>query len=67
MNIAGILSLTSKPAHLWTPEEEFEARDLLAATPEPLPESHVSLLFAMGEAEEARLRREGATTADLDD
>lgn len=67
MDTAAILALVSKPSHLWTTEEEFAAKDLLQATPEPLPETHVSLLFALGEAEDARLRRDGATSADLDD
>ena len=65
MNTAAILALATKPAHTWTLDEELAAKELLHGTPEPLPERHVSLLFAVGEAEDARLRREGAT--DLDD
>ena len=67
MDSSAVLALASKPGHLWTEEEEFAARDLLAATPEPLPEGHITLLFVLGDAEEARLRRAGATTADLED
>lgn len=67
MDTAATLALVSKPASTWTSEEEFAARDLLQATPEPLPESYVNLLFALGDAEESRLLREGASYADLDD
>jgi hypothetical protein len=67
MDTAAILALSSKAPHLWSEEEECAARDLLAATPEPLPKGHIKLLFALGDAEECRLRRQGATTADLED
>ena len=67
MDTSVVLALASKPGHLWTEDEENAARDLLAATPEPLPEGHIELLFALGDAEEARLRRQGATTTDLED
>jgi len=62
-----ILALSSKNPYTWTPAEERAAVRLLHATPEPLPSAHIKLLFAYGEAEEARLLREGATFADLDD
>lgn len=67
MNTAEILALVSKDPYTWTEAEEFAATDLLAATPEPLPREYINLLFACSDAEEARLRRLGATTADLDD
>lgn len=67
METPAILALASKPTHLWTKEEEFAATDLLHATPEPLSQEYINLLFACGDAEDARLRREGATSADLDD
>jgi hypothetical protein len=67
MDTSVVLALASKPGHLWTEEEENAARDLLAAMPEPLPEGHVNLLFVLGDAEEARLLRQGATYAELED
>lgn len=67
MDTAAILALVKKPAHTWTYEEECAAKDMLAATPEPLQDAHVRLLFTLGDAEEARLARQGATHADLDD
>ncbi len=67
MNTVEILSLAKKNPNSWTVEEEFAAKALLQATAEPLPEAYVALLFAVGDAEESRLRRGGATTADLDD
>ena len=67
MTTAEILALASKAPSTWTMEEEFAAADLLHATPEPLPQPFINLLFAHGAAEEARLYRDGATYADLDD
>jgi hypothetical protein len=67
MSTDEVLALVSKDPYSWTEEEEFAASDLLSATPEPLPEPYVTLLHVRCEAEEARLRRGGATSADLDD
>jgi len=67
MHTDQILALAAKPGDQWTDAEEHAAHDLLAVTPEPLPEAYVSLLFALGDAETARLVRGGASYADLDD
>ena len=67
MTTAEILALVSKEPSSWTFDEELEAQELLHSTPEPLPDSYVALLFAHGDAEESRLRAQGATSADLDD
>ena len=67
MKTPEILALVDKDPDTWTEEEEFAATDLLAATPEPLPKAYIKLLFASGDAEKARLFRQGATWADLDD
>ena len=54
-----IPALISKPARLWTWEEECAARDHLATQKEPLPAEGVRLLVALCDAEEARLERQG--------
>ncbi len=60
-------ALLAKRPETWTFEEECQAKGILQSTPEPLPEPLVRLLFALGDAETARLTREGASYADLDD
>jgi hypothetical protein len=67
MTTEEILALSQKNPATWTTAEEAAAHALLSISPEPLPEPYVELLFAFSEAEEARLRREGATSEDLDD
>jgi hypothetical protein len=60
-------ALLLKRPETWTWEDECTAKDIIQSTPEPLPEALVALLFALGDAETARLLRDGATHADLDD
>lgn len=67
MTTEEILALSQKNPRTWTPAEEQAAYILLSISPEPLPQPYVDLLFALGEAEEISLRREGATSEDLDD